>query len=52
MDLLYRIREEAGNAAQADRLGLREPERRETASLLLAGMLSPRKSAETVTKAS
>jgi hypothetical protein len=38
MDLLDRIRQEAGDEAQADRLGLFEPERREAPSMLLAGM--------------
>jgi hypothetical protein len=46
MDLLDRIREEAGDAAQADRLGLRELERRKAAPMLLAGMLPSREGAK------
>ena len=41
MDLLGGIGEEGGDPAQADRLGLRKPDRREAASLLLARVPSP-----------
>jgi hypothetical protein len=41
MDLLDRIGEEAGNSAQAHRLGLLKLERRQATSMLLAWLPAP-----------
>ena len=49
MDLLGRVGEEAGDQAQADRLGLREPERGQAAAVLLAGMPASREGERVMT---
>jgi hypothetical protein len=41
MDLLDSIGEESGDQAQAHRLGLLEPQGRETPAMLLAGVPAP-----------
>jgi hypothetical protein len=38
MDLLDHVSQKAGDPAQTDRLGMREPEGRQTPALLLAGL--------------